>query len=208
MKAQFRNVLTMLAALGALQGCTKKEPPRPVGVYAVPFDVARERVKEADLHGFTLARRCGLSVTLLRFDSGEGRIGWHVVNEVTTVFDIVVSFEALNPQTTKTAITISPDPKGGEAYDGKQFYPRPVLMQPVRPAVQELLDAAFEQRAFDVWHNGGLPRTDQVCSVQRGGAEAGVAKFHLDDKPGEYQSRRSSSNGDGFDYSDSKHYGD
>jgi hypothetical protein len=74
-----------------------------------------------------------------------------------------------------------PGDKGGEAYDGSQFYVRPAFNQPLRPAVEEQVAAILESRAFDVRRVG--PGTDKVCLVQRGGLESGRV-FRVDDVPG------------------------
>ena len=52
---------------------------------------------------------------------------------------------------TQATIVVPKAADGGEIYDGKQHYSHPALMQPLRPAVQEMIDAAMEKRPFD-WH--------------------------------------------------------
>jgi hypothetical protein len=67
---------------------------------------------------------------------------------------LVASFSVSLSQTdngTQTTIVVPKADDGGEIYDGKQHYSHPALMQPLRPAVQELIDAAMEHRPFD-WH--------------------------------------------------------
>jgi hypothetical protein len=50
---------------------------------------------------------------------------------------------------TQATIVVPKAADGGEIYDGKQHYSHPALLQPLRPAVQEMIDAAMEQRPFD-----------------------------------------------------------
>ena len=67
---------------------------------------------------------------------------------------LVASFSVSLSQTgngTQATIVVPKAADGGEIYDGKQHYSHPALMQPLRPAVQEMVDAAMEKRPFD-WH--------------------------------------------------------
>ena len=52
---------------------------------------------------------------------------------------------------TQATIAVPKAADGGEIYNSKQHYSHPALMQPLRPAVQEMIDAAMEKRPFD-WH--------------------------------------------------------
>ena len=64
------------------------------------------------------------------------------------------------------AIEVPIGPNGAEIYDGQQRYSHPALMQPVRPSVRELVDAAIEKRPYD-WHR--LPTAEHRCAaVARG----------------------------------------
>jgi len=77
-------------------------------------------------------------------------VTWRVRSKHKFVASFSVSLSQAGNGTQAT-ISVPKAADGGEIYDGKQHYSHPALMQPLRPAVQELIDAAMEQRPFD-WH--------------------------------------------------------
>jgi len=171
-----------------LAGCGRSEP----GVYAVPLAEALQRLKKADVDGFRMARQCGILIHFASDSPKDNAITWRVSSSGREVLRFTVKLMA-EGNATRARIEVPAEPKGGEMYDGSQFYPRPALHQPLRPAVQELIDAAMEQRPFDVMRipdeERGSPNNGP-CQVQRGGLENGSSRFGLDDKPG-YDSRSS-----------------
>jgi hypothetical protein len=73
-------------------------------------------------------------------------------------------------------------------YDGKQAYDHPAFFQPLRPAVQELIDSAMEQRSYNKKRipdaeNLRLDDTLSNCSNGRASLERGSA-WRIDDPPG------------------------
>jgi hypothetical protein len=174
------------------------------GTYDVPLAEALVRLEKADLDGFRMARQCGILIHLRAGSPKDDAITWHVTSSGQEVLSFTVRLVA-EGSGTRAAIDIPADPKGGEMYGGDRFYPRPAVNQPLRPAIQELIDAAMAQRPY----NGhGLKNADQVCNVQRAGLESGSFTFGVNDRPG-MDSRRSAQAeadqekqaGDGFDNS-------
>ena len=127
-----------------MAGCS----PTPWGRYAIPFDAARARLEKADIVGFRNARECGylLHFTLNRPDPQT--VGWIVTSNYKPAAKFFIT---LTPSETgvEASIALPPGANGGEMYDGKQAYDYPVFMQPLRPALQELVDSAMEQRTYD-----------------------------------------------------------
>lgn len=188
-----------------LAGCGGAEP----GVYPVPLPEALQRLKKADVDGFRSARQCGILIHFASDSPKDNAITWRVSSSGREVLRFTVRLAA-EGDGTHAQIEVPAEPKGGEMYDGSQFYPRPALHQPLRPALQELIDAAMEQRPFDVMRipaeKRGSPNNGP-CQVQRAGLENGTARFGLDDKPG-YDSRSSQQMREAEDYgSDDSSYG-
>ena len=170
------------AAVLLLSACSN-----PPGVYSLPVSEAYARLAKADIDGFRLARQCGV---LIHFhaqpDDASHSIAWRVESSGQPVLRYTVHLTEAQAKT-QASFEIPADPTGGpngkEVYDGDYFVPRPVLHQPLRPALQELVDAAMEQRPYDVARIAGPPITDGVCDVQRAGLEGGL-HFSIDDDPG------------------------
>jgi len=189
----------LIGATALLAACGS-EP----GTYAVPLPEALARLEKADLDGFRMARQCGILIHLRASSPRDNAITWHVTSSGQEVLSFTVRLAA-EGDGIRSAIEVPADPKGGEMYGGKQFYPRPAVNQPLRPAIQELIDAAIAQRPYDGEH---LKNTDQVCDVQRGGLESGAFTWGVNDRPGmdARQSARADAAeaaqaGDGFDNS-------
>jgi hypothetical protein len=118
--------------------------------YPVSLAEAHARLDKADVIGFRNARQCGL---LIHFEK-RLPVGNLVTWWVRSKNQLVASFSVSLSQTgngTQATIVVPKAADGGEIYDGKQHYSHPALMQPLRPAVQEMIDAAMEKRPFD-WH--------------------------------------------------------
>ena len=106
---------------------------------------------------------------------------WRVNSGGQKVVEFIAVLTAVGPKQTKIDIKMPRDPNGREIYDGSHFYTRPAFNQPLRPAVQEQVDAILEGRKFDVKRVG--PGRDKVCQVQRGGLESGRG-FRIEDSRG------------------------
>jgi hypothetical protein len=170
--------IAAVAAVLMLPACSN-----PPGVFSLPVSEAYARLAKADIDGFRLARQCGV---LIHFhaqpDEASHSVTWRVESSGQQALKFTIHLTETQAKT-KASFEIPADPKGGEAYDGDYFVPRPVLHQPLRPALQELVDSAMEQRPYDVARIAGPPIDDGVCDVQRAGLEGGL-HFSVDDDPG------------------------
>ena len=129
----------------AVAGCKPSQKTYPVSLAE-----GLARLGNADVIGFRNARQCGLLIHFEKLLPVGNSITWQVRSKK----QIVASFSVSLSQTekgTQATIVVPKAADGGEIYDGKQHYSHPALMQPLRPAVQELIDAAMEKRPYD-WH--------------------------------------------------------
>jgi hypothetical protein len=121
-----------------------------VKTYPVSLTEGFARLDKADVIGFRNARQCGLLIHFKKSGPVDNTLTWEVQNRGRTLASFSVSLgQAGNGTQATVAVPKAAD--GGEIYDGKQHYSHPALMQPLRPAVREMIDAAMEQRPFD-WH--------------------------------------------------------
>ena len=140
-----RIFTTLICGSIALTGC-KSEPQ--VKEYRFGVAEAVRRLDHSDSGGFRYARHCGVL-----FDFGSIRTDDHTVTwtaragrkEVLT-FNVVVA-ESPNGVTLKLSVPL--EHNGREMYDGTQNYNHPILRQPIRPAIAELIESAMEKRLFD-----------------------------------------------------------
>ena len=140
-----RRLFTIAGVAFAVASCNASAP---WGRYDIPFDEARARLFKADITGFRNARQCGYLIHFTLNAPGPQTVGWIVTSSYKPVAKFFVK---LTPTETgvKASLDIPAAPKGGEIYDGQQSYDYPMLMQPLRPALQELVDSAMEQRPYD-----------------------------------------------------------
>lgn len=166
-------------------GCSTQSQPE--SSYALPVHEVYSRLLKADMNGFKVARQCGLLIHFKQSSVIDHQVSWQVTSSGRPIVTFTVTLIPAGPDLTRTKIEVSPDPRGGEMYDGDTFYPHPAIHQPLRPAVKELVDAAVQLRPYDVWKiPEPINTNDDVCSVQRGAIEGLGTPFHIDDKPGDY----------------------
>ena len=172
-----------IAACAALVGCGSSSSSLPPDTYAVPVEIAYERLIAGDMIDFRTGSQCGILIHFNAEKELNKQVRWLVTSSGTQVAQFTVRLIPVDAQTTRFEIDVPADPEGGEIYDGTKVYARPALHQPLRPAVQALIAARMEQRPFDAT---GLPRSevDSVCSVQRAGLESGSAQWGVNDRPG------------------------
>jgi hypothetical protein len=154
---------------------------------------AYEKLLAADFTPFRRDRQCGILIHIIN-EGEEGKsVTWRVTSSGREMLRFTAQLIAVDATHTKIAVDVSKEIKNGrEAYDGTQFYARPAVLQPVRPAIDEQIDAILTDREFD-WRNvrkateaPSAPGTfavmsnDSVCNVQRGGLEEGTP-FSVDD---------------------------
>jgi hypothetical protein len=174
----------LVGATMTLAGCS---PTAPWGQYAIPYEEARARLEKADIIGFRNGRECGFLIHFTATQPDDQSIGWLVTgnNKVVLQFHVSLSPTQSGVQAT---IVVQEAPDGGEMYDGKQSYDYPILMQPLRPALRELVDSAMEKRPFD-WHrlpdplSVGPPDTQINCVNGRASLQRGVP-WSMNDPPG------------------------
>lgn len=176
-----------LAALAA--ACS--EPP---GQYPVSTQDAYQKLTSADFKEFMRNRQCGILIHI-QSDGDEGKsVTWRITSSGREMFNFTANLVPVDATHTKIEVDVSKEVKNGrEAYDGTQSYARPAVMQPVRPAIDEQIDAILTNRPFK-WENvrkaterPAAPGTfavmsnDSVCNVQRGGLEETGEPFSIDD---------------------------
>ena len=153
---RFRSICFSFLVFAAVAGCSSSTR---WGHYDIPFDEARARLMKADIVGFRDARQCGYLIHFSLNTPDPETVGWVVRYRERTVASFFVH---LTPSGSgvDADFVIPKGPNGGEIYDGKQAYDYPVLLQPLRPALQELVNSAMAQRPFE-WRRTRGPATEQ-----------------------------------------------
>lgn len=172
---------SLVVAFLALVGCSEgaDEP-----YYDIAPDDAFARLIKADITGFRDARQCGM---LIYFEpkvyDATRTIIWEVTSGETTVarFGLHVIAKG-NGSVIEMQIPKAPD--GKEIYDGTQKYSHPAFLQPLRPTLRELVDAAMEQRPYD-WHRLPEMAVDYtICASMRQNFIASGQPYKIDDPSG------------------------
>ncbi len=147
-----RIALILIAPL-LLAGCGGTPTPQPAAtVYPLSMTDAVARLGKADTASFIRAERCALPIDITSAREGSDAVRWQVTSSFFTIASFTVRVQAQGATGTTAAIEVPTDPAGGEMYDGGKRYDHQGLRQPLRPAIQELLDAALTSRAFDPSH--------------------------------------------------------
>jgi hypothetical protein len=170
-----------LAGLAFLSGCG--EPP---GQVALSAHDAYERLAKGDLKDFIFERQCGILVHVKTDARPDRSVTWHILSSGRVMLSFTATLAPVNDRRTKVEIAVSREPDGSEAYDGTKSYVRPALKQPLRPAIEELVAALLKGRAFDAkrLQDKNDIHINHICNLQRGGVEAGIARFSINDEPG------------------------
>ena len=138
-----RIFATLLCGSFALTGC-KSEPKE------YPFGVAEavRRLDNSDSAGFRYARHCGVLFNFGSIKSDDNTVTWtaRANRKVVLTFNVVV---AESPKGVTLKLSVPLERNGREIYDGTQNYNHPILKQPIRPAIAELIGSAMEKRSFD-----------------------------------------------------------
>jgi hypothetical protein len=140
-----RIFATLICGSIALTGC-KSEPQ----VKEYPFGVAEavRRLDKSDSAGFRYARHCGVLFNFGSNKSDDHTVTWTARanrKDVLTFSVVVVE----SPKGVTLKLNMPLERNGHEMYDGTQKYNHPILRQPIRPAIAELIESAMEKRSFD-----------------------------------------------------------
>lgn len=161
--------------------CTPASPPNE---YPLSARQVYDRLVASDLNEFKLARQCGILIHIVPDGMPSQMVRWRVFSSGKEMFSFSANLTPLAADRTRVDLDLSKAGNGREDYDGSQFYPRPAVLQPVRPSLEEAIDAVLDGRSFDPSRIPPAPSRDSVCLVQRGGLESGSVRFSVDDEPG------------------------
>jgi hypothetical protein len=179
MGATARLVLTgvSLLALGACQG-----HPDELRYKVAPSE-AVNRLLRADTTGFRDARQCGMLIYFSTSGTAPDAVTWDVTSSSVLVARFTLR---VAPEGDGSVVTIElpKGPNGAEIYDGNQHYTHPALMQPMRPALRELVDSAMAGRPYDWRRIRGTLNTDGLCGSLRDNFEASGRPYELGDPSG------------------------
>jgi len=172
----------LVIAFLALAGCSKGADEL---YYDIAPDDAFARLVKADITGFRDARQCGM---LIYFEPREFDATRTIVWDVTSGDRTVARFGFhVVPKDNGSVIEmqIPKAPDGKEIYDGSRKYSHPAFLQPLRPTLRELVDAAMEKRPYD-WHR--LPEDmgfdPSICGSMRQNFIASGQPYKIDDPSG------------------------
>ena len=169
--------LAAIVAMAALaSGCG-----RGPGVYDVSVKDAYARLAQNKLDDYSFSQQCGILIHLVPEGVPDNLVTWRVLSSGQEMLSFTARLTPQGNSRTKVDIDVSKDADGTEAYSGEDFYPRPALRQPLRPALAEAIGAVLEARKFDVERIPKPAESDSVCSVQRAGLEAGH-RFSVNDE--------------------------
>lgn len=166
------RLLPCLALLATLAACGK---PAPAG-YPLSIDQVYERLKGSALEALIEQRRCGVPLGV-RVEGKPGEsVRWHITSGGEEYLLLTAQLQATPEGRTLVTYTAWDSVYGRDAYQEGKFYPRPVVSQPILPALEAQVAALIEGKEL-----APLGNPDSVCGVQRGGTEHGVTQFRADD---------------------------
>ena len=146
-----------------LSGC---DPKPAITTYPLTQAEAFNRLQHADITGFQHAEQCaGITLDFAANPQGTTAVEWQASSGFSRIVGFTVRLQPVDAANLKTLIEVSPDPQGGEAYDGTKHYDHPALAQPLRPALEELVASAMEQRPYDASRLIGLRPNDPACNA-------------------------------------------
>jgi hypothetical protein len=170
--------VTSLLALGACQG-----HPNELYYKLAPSE-AYNRLLRADMVGFRDARQCGMLIYFETHETAPYAVTWDVTSSNVLMARFTLRVVPTDGGSV-IAIELPKGPNGAEIYDGNQHYTHPALMQPMRPALRELVDSAMAGRPYD-WHRipEGQLNTDGFCGSLRDNFQASGRPYELNDPSG------------------------
>jgi hypothetical protein len=155
----------------------------------LPIETVYKRLRASHLEAMVLEMQCGVKINIETTGIDNESVRWRVLSSGREHLRFTARLTPIAPDDTRVSIEIWNSKDKADAYDGTKFYPRPVMNQPVRPAIEEQVAALIEGRAYKgtgdmVYESNGTfhtPPSDGVCNIQRTSAEEGVAIFRTDD---------------------------
>jgi len=178
-----KKYVAALVACISLSGCEEEKQPPDVFNVSPP-----EAFKQLYHHPFTefmQYSQCGILIYLNKKSYVQDKsITWLITSSGKHMLSFTVHMEPAGTGKTRMSVSISKDPNGREAYDGRQEYPRPAVKQPVPPAVEAQITQIFTGKKFDPVVLRQYGGDNKVCNIQRGGLESGAFRFRVDDIPG------------------------
>jgi hypothetical protein len=173
----------ILAAASVLALAACQGHPNELRYKLAPSEVLN-RLQHADITGFRDARQCGMLIYFSTRETGPDHVTWDVRSSDVLVAQFTLRVAAQDDGSVVT-IELPKAPNGAEIYDGTQKYTHPALMQPMRPALRELVESAMAGRPFD-WHR--IPQeqlnTDGFCGSLRDNFEASGRPYLMGDPSG------------------------
>ncbi len=180
MRFAARRVLTV-AALLTLAACQGHHPDELY--YKVAPSEALSRLLRADIVGFRDARQCGMLVYFAAGLTAPDAVTWNATSSDVPMARFTLRVVPKDDGSV-IAIELPKGPNGAEIYNGNQQYTHPALMQPMRPALDELVDSAMTGRPYD-WHRiKGTLNTDGLCASERDNFQASGKPYELNDPSG------------------------
>ena len=160
----------MLCAAAMLAGC--QPPAAQQTSYDIAPSDAMARLQQADIARFKAAESFGMPIDISAAPDGSDTMRWQVSSGLFNVASFSVRLDPNGSGAITPNILVPSDPAGGEIYDGDKHYDHPALRQPLRPAIQELVDAALTQRSFDPAKFASAQQTPGDCGAPAHGANA------------------------------------
>lgn len=160
-----------LAALAVLAGCSQPEPGYPLDVNQV-----YARLEASKLEALVQKRQCGVPVSVQVYREPRREVAWSIRSGGEEYLLLTATLQPTPTGRTLVTLSARDSVYGDQAYSGDKMYPRPVLSQPILPALQAQVDALIAGTEM-----ADLGNRDQVCGVQGAGREEKVTKFQADD---------------------------
>ena len=194
-----RGRLWMTATL-TLAGCSGA-PELPPGTYPLPVDQVFAKLYADPLVDAMKMARCGVPIQIANDGAANETVTWRVVSAGSTRLTLTATLIPVDATTTRVTLAADDGVNGDKSYAGNQFYPRPVVQQPILPILREEVDAVLGNRPFDMdrlrgddqpqrpegaFSHGSTNDENRVCLLQRGASESGH-KFSVDDALGDSQ---------------------
>lgn len=174
-----RRFVVVLCLAAGLAGCSREPGVYPMGVHEVFTKLAENKLDD-----FKMKRQCGILIHFRPETILDKSITWRVYSSGYELLSFTANLTPVGDDKTRVEVAVSKDSDGTDAYAGGDFYPRPALQQPLKPAVEEAIAAELEGRAFDPERVPKPAESDSVCLVQRGRIESGHGAFSVEDDLG------------------------